>query len=488
MAPSQSTPQHAVIPLSPIIQLPSELLAQIFDLHWLSFTPAFEDIAGLTCASSQTEICRLAHAPLLSLSQVCSRWHTIALGTPSLWREIQLDNVLWDTSESSHIDKVLELLESALARGRNSSLTVMMICDVDKPPFYPALQLLTAHSERWQIASLKCPMTVIDAFSGVKGRLPRLENLELEIWDDESRELDILEVVPRLERLAFGGPLVAISKLPIGQLNSFSCLDMLSVEAPMVMSVMTQLKRSAEFRLDLEIWHEDPSQVFDVNIPPLTSNISSITIEVLETFIPAQCRHTLGEIFANLTLPALEDLKLKSEQYPHLPLPWPHNDFLSLCARSSFHIHLRSLQLHHVIVTEGELLECLSNLPSLERLTISDHQAVGDKGADQLLITDTLLTALTPKLNKADLVPLLRYLECSSLLQFDDQVFLKFLSSRSAGCRNTTTDPFQSAMFWLHGHRRALKPDVISQITDLRARKELVFLFCSQRRALKYKG
>ncbi|KAJ6473301.1 hypothetical protein DFH09DRAFT_1219112 [Mycena vulgaris] len=458
-------------PPSPISRLPSELLAEIFALCWLSFWPPFEDIAGLTTASFETEIGRLAHLPLLTLSRVCSRWHTIVLGTPALWREIQLDNVLWDTS--SNIENVLGLIKSALERSGNSSLIVAIVSDVGKPPFYPALELLSAHSERWQTVGLRCPLSVIYALSGIHGKLSRLENLELELWDDEPAVLDILEVVPKLTRFAFGGPPTAIAKLPLGQLASFSWLGMLSLDAPMVMSVMPHLKPSAEFRFALELWSEEISPDCHLNIPPITADVSRLTLEVIETFRPAHCKHALGEIFANLTLPALKELNLRSEQHPCLPLPWPHSDFLALSARSSFHTHLQFLDLHHAILTETELIECLSTLPSLERLAVSDHQRVGDQGVDQILFTDTLLTALTLSSDKSPIVPGLRRLFCISVLQFDDHVFLKFLLSRSAHRAGDAMGPFKIHTLAPPGHhQRPFDPDVVGQLCS---QKDLVF-------------
>ncbi|KAJ6537726.1 hypothetical protein B0H19DRAFT_961923, partial [Mycena capillaripes] len=106
--------------LAPIRRLPSEILVEIFGICWESFTPYVEDI-DLRTLSLSTEMARLAHAPLLTLSQVCLRWHRIALGTPALWGRLDLEGVLW-TPAPNHLDNCMNLLRSALERGQSHPL------------------------------------------------------------------------------------------------------------------------------------------------------------------------------------------------------------------------------------------------------------------------------------------------------------------------------------------------------------------------------
>ncbi|KAJ6598591.1 hypothetical protein B0H10DRAFT_1729467, partial [Mycena sp. CBHHK59/15] len=56
---------------SPIRRLPSEVLLEIFNMP-----------------TAQERLRRLAKPHLLNLSQVCSTWHTLAIGTPALWAMI----------------------------------------------------------------------------------------------------------------------------------------------------------------------------------------------------------------------------------------------------------------------------------------------------------------------------------------------------------------------------------------------------------------
>ncbi|KAJ7112278.1 hypothetical protein C8R44DRAFT_632194, partial [Mycena epipterygia] len=84
--------------LSPVRRLPSELLVEIFALCNISFAPVFEKV-DIDSASLEIEMSRLAHSSLLTVSQVCARWHSITMGTSVLWSNLQLDSVLWQTPE-----------------------------------------------------------------------------------------------------------------------------------------------------------------------------------------------------------------------------------------------------------------------------------------------------------------------------------------------------------------------------------------------------
>ncbi|KAJ6532365.1 hypothetical protein B0H19DRAFT_1187386 [Mycena capillaripes] len=157
---------------------------------------------------------------------------------------------------------------------------------------------------------------------------------------------------------------------------------------------------------------------------------------------------------------------------------------MDLAARSLFHSHLRSLSLCHVLITQAELIEALVVLPSLQHLEISDHHKIHNRGADQVLITDSLFSALT--LNSSsptestlgDLVPALQSLLCHSVLQFSDYAYLRFLfSRRREGSCDAAPPPFSSRMCWRPGYRRELDAAVVAQLRELCIRKELVCEF-----------
>jgi hypothetical protein len=66
---------------APIRRLPTEVLVQIFERS--------EDV-GDNLNSPESQMAQLARKSLLTVSQVCIRWHDIVLGTPSFWDTIIL--------------------------------------------------------------------------------------------------------------------------------------------------------------------------------------------------------------------------------------------------------------------------------------------------------------------------------------------------------------------------------------------------------------
>ncbi|KAJ7817267.1 hypothetical protein B0H14DRAFT_2456895, partial [Mycena olivaceomarginata] len=86
--------------VSPIRRMPAEILTEIFAF----FVPdAFEELA------------RVANADLLRIAHVCSRWHKLAMETPSLWSSIGLHLILWDDGLSRR--RMMTVLRSSLEHG-----------------------------------------------------------------------------------------------------------------------------------------------------------------------------------------------------------------------------------------------------------------------------------------------------------------------------------------------------------------------------------
>ncbi|KAF8161737.1 hypothetical protein K438DRAFT_1504444, partial [Mycena galopus ATCC 62051] len=70
--------------ISPIRRLPSEILTEIFAF----FLPEIPNgmMSSLSFGfSNEEELSRVANVDLLRLSEVCSRWHRLVMGTPFLW-------------------------------------------------------------------------------------------------------------------------------------------------------------------------------------------------------------------------------------------------------------------------------------------------------------------------------------------------------------------------------------------------------------------
>ncbi|KAJ7081009.1 hypothetical protein C8R44DRAFT_653378, partial [Mycena epipterygia] len=70
--------------LAPVRRLPSEILAEIFAEACRSNSGICPPVEEQSLLESFT-IERLANHSLLTLSQVCARWHSIAICTPLFW-------------------------------------------------------------------------------------------------------------------------------------------------------------------------------------------------------------------------------------------------------------------------------------------------------------------------------------------------------------------------------------------------------------------
>ncbi|KAJ7653030.1 hypothetical protein B0H17DRAFT_397401 [Mycena rosella] len=408
-----------------------------------------------------------------------SRWHTIVMGTPTLWDTVELNSVLW-TAPDANPDRMMSLLHAFLQRGGKTLLKLAVLMAND-PPYGPALELLADHSERWQTANFITSWpNGLRHLSAAKGRLFHLKMLSL---SGSPAPIDIFGVAPCLKEVAFlgvPGTVLECTKLPLQQLRSFQCGEfwgvgeMIGLGTSPTMSLMPRLT-DAYFTLHLSRFDPSETVITSAPVPPITCTISGFLINVADSFSPANIGPTLAAIVDSLTLPALSELAMDSEEYPRLPLPWPHPQFLGLARRSSFDAHLLSLELYHSLITEVELLECLNALPALDRLGVSDHQL--GAGTTRHLITSTLFAALTsPGPTSPPPAPRLSAFQCRSLLQFDDTVFLSFLLSRVAG-KTDDDGLFEIDISWLPGHQRDLDLHLLAQIDELQAAEALSFVF-----------
>ncbi|KAJ7479774.1 hypothetical protein FB451DRAFT_1171867 [Mycena latifolia] len=416
-----------------IHRLPTETLILIFLFHADPF--AYKSI--FRARNFRNELENLANLRLLTLSQVCSRWHTTVLETPTFWRKIDLDCVLWRTS--SCLDRTVALLASTLRRGRDLPLILKITTDGNIPLHPRIFHLLASHSRRWASLTIFCDIDGI-CFSGLEGRLPMLEKLQLDpLRVSPPNPFNYLKGAPALRRLHVTSPLLdGISRNTLQNLVACGCEATCLPHIARSISLLSQLPTTTsdfELALDCNKASIDPNQTIDLHIAPQTSTISSFTL-VLRNGHPQHSLEMLAQILDSLTLPALREIHFGCVRYPRGILEWPHAQFVALSERSGFPHTLKILNVAHVSMAEPALLEVLSVLTSLEELQIADKRNVNSEGTNVVLITDTLLRAITcaaPGLDATDttsLIPQLRVLRCASRLQFTHNLLLEFVSSR----------------------------------------------------------
>ncbi|KAJ7092884.1 hypothetical protein B0H15DRAFT_947698 [Mycena belliarum] len=189
---------------------------------------------------------------------------------------------------------------------------------------------------------------------------------------------------------------------------------------------------------------DQPShEALQYDIPPATSDLGILFVEVVDPFYPFHSEQTLGGLFESLTLPSLDKIELGSSEYPRLPLTWPQESFLALSARSSFDAHLRVLE----IARGAPHMSLRPLLPGAAR----------DLGSPDARLT------LAP--GSSELVPRLRSASVQSLLRFTDSAHLAFVLSR---VDNGAAPPFKSHLCWLPGCHRVLDTTTTAQLDDLR--------------------
>ncbi|KAJ7189755.1 hypothetical protein GGX14DRAFT_484453 [Mycena pura] len=437
----------------PLVQrLPVELLTKIFSVHRKFFKPPFReaDEQGYGNARYPDEVSRLAHSDLLALGRVCSQWHAVAIKTPALWSDVELNPVLWEKGSVSPV--VLELLRRALERSANAPLDLLITHNPSaEPPPASVLALLSAESKRWR--TFRGPVFLFD----VHGRLGHLEQLHIETSSSISPSPAFFGALPSLRSLS-----VPVSNAMLETVVSAGILfehltrcafrftlpdhgRLVSKTLPFA----TALPPGADLLLFFDLTEADSTMV---EIPLSTLQISSLTLEI-------ECsdnHKTIGAIFARLVLPRLASLSLVSHTYTDFmnvyPVAWPHNTFCELSARSGFATTLLDLNLYDVKIGRDDLLKCLRRLPALERLALSDH--VSDHGRAMYLLDDNLFRALTMHGGEteskdddtAPLVPRLRALRLRSGFKprgFTDHVFAAFIVSRVRGMSSSGDSPAQ---------------------------------------------
>ncbi|KAJ7200514.1 hypothetical protein GGX14DRAFT_571921 [Mycena pura] len=441
---------------SPVRRLPAEILAHIFALC----APE-----GSVKGSQLTPTAVLAHIYLLQLAEVCAWWQDIVYGTPALWSTIKLRPMQWYFGERRTFRKVLD--HSA---GHALDLTI----NGHMPPLI--IQELVSHSARWRTVDLTIPVCDIRHLSAIRGRLPVLENLTLRKCKSDDADSDDLKIeagqgtidlfknTPTLKCIIVEGCFIPMFSFPIKQILYFECIHFPLSNIAMAFSIMTDISPGTSFRLRM---------ICDIaaqglEIPSVVSRIGNLSLE-------ARNAHPFGEIFEQVTLPSLHELNFPWSASADFLSFWPHTQFLALAARSSFSENLVSLHLIHVVITEGELLETLSALACLERLSISDQQRLRRSGVDHHLITDSFFITLTRRTTA--LIPALRSIHLQSRLEFDDRVFLDFVLSRIRILETSERKyaKFEVAIRWLRGRERALAPDILARVDELRAQRKLAF-------------
>jgi hypothetical protein len=206
-----SAPSQAIS--SPIRRLPCEVLVEIFRL---SLSPMRRREMHPRYA-----VWRLSKSELLQLSRVCSHWHTLAIGTPIFWSDIELHLHYLHTEPAKYMQEMMELLQASIERARNAPLTVILRCGYHLSSS-PVLQLLAQFSHRMEKISIVGRFSSLHEFAIMESELPLLRSLELDVEGLKSR--GSFQSTPQLEEIICWGPVQDACTVPLSRLRKVTSL------------------------------------------------------------------------------------------------------------------------------------------------------------------------------------------------------------------------------------------------------------------------
>jgi hypothetical protein len=346
--------------LSPIRNLPSDLLSKIF----LMFV---EDAGGLVLPTkNHTSI------PPNILSSTCKFWRDLVLSTPSLWAELNI------TLKTGFPTAMLEII---LSRSRTSHRALPLKLQISSswmafgPQSDEALKPLTRECSRWRWLSLVDPWNILSSLcfrTSISGYLPSLEHLKvsyssLKHFGDVP--LVISQHAPRLRTLQISEMGTHLT-LPWSQFRSIQCSISTRVwenmalckDAP-TLSVSLHAKRLGSSAVNV-------GHGLDLGCRNLELDITGRVVVYDYSRLNANCT----AILQGISSPHLRELKITdSESAPFFLygdlLFFPLRPIRTLALQSGG--KLRSLTIAHLPFHPNDSFsDFLSELPLLESLTI----------------------------------------------------------------------------------------------------------------------
>ncbi|KAJ6469405.1 hypothetical protein C8R45DRAFT_1078726 [Mycena sanguinolenta] len=463
----------------PIQRLLDDILLRIFEF-FCAFQPARMGYRAFDV---------LDHSLLRSLAQVCADWRSLIMDSPGLWAKIGM----MDSFGIFPDRRMVPFASSALERSGTAPLHICismqgsdfgsgLLSSLLPSAFTQSsggsiLELFAQHSHRWKKAMISIgenSRAVAQALTLAKGQFPLLETLYITALPDEC---DCFEFAPALTDITLQHPIPPNPKLPWWQLRSLAYAGLRrGTDVPQVKSQLSRCPQITTlwFR---NVFLEAP-RAYTSPPPPLPAIVSDVHTLGLSIFPDVEAGHGESHGFIALlgciTLRRARALVLQAEHDE--PFLWSQPAFVAFSARSSLHATLRSLEISDVMISAGQLLECLSSLPRLESLSISDpcptsYDYIEDYGYNRALamfpVDDTLLRGLT----YSRLVPQLHSFACKTFMQFEESNYLDFVSSRGRRGRNVD-GPFQSSI--LYYQHATVSPVLREGLSKLALQKVLI--------------
>ncbi|KAG5635292.1 hypothetical protein H0H81_011810 [Sphagnurus paluster] len=262
-------------------------------------------------------------------------------------------------------------------------------------------------SERWKYLRIRLDM--IDDFSLVKGKLPRLETLEIHMTRKVSvKHCNVFEVAPMLRHICIynTSESLSVAKIPWDQIqsldvNSVIGLDSIFASAPQLSKLSLRLLSVSQLGWD---------HIFAI---PAHSNITTLNIESVAAL-------------EKLEIPSLDTLNISDDACDSLE---PITHFIT---RSSCFLQTINLSWTYV-QRESEFRALMENIPSLLNLTIQASER-GQYGIRPTVDWDIVARVLTISPSQPRSVPRLRniaFVFHRSDPRFDFSLLLGMLESQA---------------------------------------------------------
>lgn len=384
--------------------IPIEILCIIFE--W-TCTENLQDYLWRLNSTGEpiinTTISTVTNFPALAISAVCTRWHSIALSSPSLWSQFRVE-IAHETGSGG--GRFLSILRLYLDRSAGAPL---MISVEVKGPIQrncnsPALNFLLDYTSRWKSFSYTGGCT-LDRWMGFSHSFPILESLAIIGANhvDYRNDFDCFKDAPNLRTFTSGD---LMSSLP------WKYFKYLNVWAKHI-SLVYEYR---DLRI-LKLWSRQNS-----------FGASRVFLPRLELFTFVESRHRdrlwLRNVFSTFVFPSLTSLVIYSE-FTDSELLWPPVDlFTEFISRSA--CILTTLSLSAVAVSDQDLIATLRLLPSLVNFTINSSVTARNKRP----ITPHFISSM----HASSLTPLLLNLCTLSLTihdtSFEDTAFVDMIYSR----------------------------------------------------------
>ncbi|KAL0571895.1 DNA mismatch repair protein Mlh1 [Marasmius crinis-equi] len=382
-------------PLSPIHELPPELLSRIF--------------AYVCDDSAQLIGVQIQSPDVVSLSRVCGRWREITLSIASLWSTFTADfgyflDDSWGARSATHL-----FLERSQSNPLVLDLTLNSPRIVDAEPLLVIFTELTDAAHRWKSVQLNIESDLFSHPAFQSMALPAsLKHLDLSlvslVWDEQP--IRVFESCPALESLSLRGLAADYWDKFILPWSRLMKLELTGVSATFLALILALCPDLKELNL------------FAPKSPGLEIG-SRIALDRLECLtlsrVPSGCIPYLERFF----LPALSNIHIQEWYTVHNVAELNRKQFSEFLARSACTITRFRLQ-PPATVRDDDVIDLLRLLPSLKTLYLEEHEGHSPTPSNTVT-TSTLFSELStitflPKLTELTLACYAKQLDVNSLM------------------------------------------------------------------------